>query len=331
MRNVLAILMPGANGLGRTEIEVLSAGSRLSADLGGTLSAATLGPHDAAARDTAFSYGAERVFLCDSTSLTDYRPDVYAAAARQAAETAQADVVLFSSTTAGLELAPLTAHLLRAAAVMDVVGLDGKAEGGGIRVHKPVFGGKAQSILVARNAPVVLALRARSFDPNPRRDGPQGEAVSVPLQTGTPSASWKVISREVEQSEGVRLEDARIVVSGGRGLGGKENFIVLEELGKVLGAALGASRAAVDLGWVPSTWQIGQTGKKVAPDLYVAVGISGASQHIVGIAGAKHVVAVNKDEKAPIFQVAELGVVEDYKTFIPKFVEALKKRKALSA
>jgi electron transfer flavoprotein alpha subunit len=167
----------------------------------------------------------------------------------------------------------------------------------------------------------------RSVDPLQPQEGASGEVIEIPVNVRPSTGTWRLIERNLEKSGGPRLEDARIIVSGGRGMGGKENFSCLAELGDVLGAALGASRAAVDLGWVPSTWQIGQTGKKVAPELYVAVGISGASQHMVGIAAAKHIVAINKDEKAPIFQMAELGVAEDYKVFIPKLIEALKKHK----
>lgn len=326
MRSVLCVLIANNNEFGRTEIELLSAGQRLASDLGGTLAATVLGPAGEGWLPDCFAYGARRVFLAENSA--QYHPRMFAAAVQHIAQQASAEVVLFPSTTFGLEVAPLVAYGLGAAMVMDVVGMQGMAEGGGVEIHKPVFGGKAESVLIARRAPLVLALRMRSFAASAPDSAAQGEVVKLPLDLGAAPGTWRVLERQVEKEEGVRLEEARVVVSGGRGLGGKENFACLEELGNLMGAALGASRAAVDLGWVPSTWQIGQTGKKVAPELYLAVGISGASQHMVGVAGAKHVVAINKDEKAPIFQVAELGVVEDYKAFIPKLIEALKKRSA---
>ncbi len=330
MRSILAILIANGGEFGRTEIEVLSAGSRLAADLGGTLAAVIAGSAASPWNQGCFSHGATRVYRPGSPALSAYNPALFASALAKVAQTAAAEVLLFPSTTCGLELTSLVGHKIGASVVMDVVGVDGKVDHGGVRIQKPVFGGKAQSVLIARKAPVAIALRMRSIDPVPTESGAQGEVVEVPLDLPPTSGAWRLLERSVEKSEGLRLEDARIIVSGGRGLGGKENFGCLEELGGILGAALGASRAAVDLGWVPATWQIGQTGKKVAPELYVAVGISGASQHMVGIAGAKHIVAINKDEKAPIFQVAELGVVDDYKVFIPKLIAALKKRKAES-
>jgi electron transfer flavoprotein alpha subunit len=331
MHSVVAVLIATHEEFGRTDIEVLSAGVRLAEDLGGTLTAVILGDAPASLATNCFSYGAGRVAVAESPVLSAYQPVAFSDAVEQVVRALGGDVLLFPSTTSGLELAPLAGYKLGASVVMDAIGVDRKVDGGGIRIQKPVFGGKAQNLLIARKAPVVIALRMRSVAPLAKRENAQGEVVKVPVTIGTPSGSWRVMDRTVEKSEGVRLEDARIVVSGGRGLGAKENFACLEELGRVLGAALGASRAAVDLGWVPSTWQIGQTGKKIAPDLYLAVGISGASQHMVGITGAKHIVAVNKDEKAPIFQMAELGVVEDYRTFIPKLVEAVRKRKTSAA
>lgn len=331
MRSVVTVLIANNNEFGRTEIEVLSAGVRLAEDLGGNLTAVLLGEPPPSFAPSCFSYGANRVAVAESPVLSAYQPIAFSAALEQVIRTVGGHVLLFPSTTSGLELAPLAGHRLGASVVMDAIGVDGKVNGGGIRIQKPVFGGKAQSLLIARKVPVVVALRMRSIAPVARQENTKGEIIKVPVTVTSSVGTWRLVDRKVEQSEGLRLEDARIVVSGGRGLGGKENFACLEELSRVLGAALGASRAAVDLGWVPSTWQIGQTGKKIAPDLYLAVGISGASQHMVGIAGAKHVVAINKDDKAPIFQMAELGVVEDYRAFIPKLVEAVKKRKTSAA
>src|SRR5689334_12227798 len=191
MRSVLAILIALDGEFGRTEIEVLSAGRRLASDLGGSLSAAVVGPAPAAWTEAAVANGATRVYLAGDAALSAYQPALFAEAVRQAAAAAGADVLLFPSTTSGLELAPLSAYKLQASAVMDVVGLDGKVDGGGVRIQKPVFGGKAQSVLLARKGPLVVALRMRSVDPMPRIEGAQGESIPVALSLPA-SGSWKL-------------------------------------------------------------------------------------------------------------------------------------------
>jgi electron transfer flavoprotein alpha subunit len=323
MRNVLAILIP-AGPFSRTEAEILTAGKNLASQLGGDLAAAVLGAGDEAFAHECFAFGAKIVTRVEG--LRAYQNEAYSAAALQAATDAGADVVLFPSTTCGLELAPGLGYRLGASVVFDCVRLEGDSSGS-VTITKPVYGGKANSELIARQGPVVIAMRMRSVAPAEKQDGAAGETRTIQAQAV--QERTQVVERRTEGGgSGPKLEDARIIVSGGRGLGNKENFGHLEELARILGGCVGASRAACDLGWVPATLQIGQTGKKVAPDLYLAVGISGASQHLVGIAGARHVVAINKDAKAPIFQVAALGVVDEWQALLPKLVDALKQHKA---
>jgi electron transfer flavoprotein alpha subunit len=324
MQNVLAILIGSGGGFGRTEIELLSAGRRLAQQLGGDLAAAILGRVPDTWNDECFAYGADKVLR--TSGIDNYQNEAYSAAAHQVAKVASADVVLLPSTTYALEVAPVLAYRLGASVILDCIALEGAD--GTVKITKPVYGGKANSELIARKPPVVVAMRMRSVAPAEQQENRRGEVATIDVDLSSVRARTKIIERQVEESANARLEDARIIVSGGRGIGGKENFARLDELARVLGGTVGASRAACDLGWVPATLQIGQTGKKVAPDLYLAVGISGASQHLVGIAGAKHIVAINTDPKSPIFQVAEVGVVDDWKTFLPKLTEALKQSKA---
>lgn len=328
MRNVLAILIASKEPPGRTEVEVLSAGKRLRDELGGCLIAAVVGPADSAWTQRAFQYGVDRAFLVKHAALDEYQPELLVSTLQQTCEAAQAEAVLLPGTTYGLEVAPLLSYGMAASVIVDCVSVHGDAESGHITVVKPVYGGKAHWGLVAKKPPVVVVLRMRSVEPLQPLEGQAGEVTSLDIKLESRSARSRIIERRREDSSGQRLEDARMIVSGGRGIGGSENFNYLKELARELGGALGASRAPCDLGWVPASWQIGQTGKKVAPDLYLAIGISGASQHMVGLTGAKHVVAINKDPKAPIFQVAELGLVEDYRTFVPAFLQALKQHKA---
>lgn len=323
MRNVLAILIP-AGAFTRTEAEILTAGKGLAGQFGTELTAAILGPSDDSFARESFAFGAKSVIRVEG--LAAYQSEIYSAAAQQAAATGAADVILFPSTTYGLEIAPGLGYRLGASVILDCVRLDGDSSGN-LSITKPVYGGKANSELVARQGPVVIAMRMRSVAPGEKQEGATGEIRTIPAPTLSPRT--QILEHKTEEAgSGPKLEDARIIVSGGRGLGSKENFVQLEELARILGGSVGASRAACDLGWVPATLQIGQTGKKVAPDLYLAVGISGASQHLVGIAGARHIVAINKDERAPIFQVAALGVVDEWQGLLPKLADALKEHKA---
>ncbi len=323
MRNVLAILIP-AGTFSRTEAEILTAGKGLASQLGAEMTAVVLGPSDDALARECFACGAKSVIHVEG--LASYQNELYSAAAQEAAKTAAADVILFPSTTYALEIAPGLAYRLGAAVVLDCVRIQGDSAGN-LTITKPVYGGKANSELIARHGPVVIAMRMRSIGPGEKQEGASGEIRTIPAPVLSPRT--EILERKTEAAgSGPKLEDARIIVSGGRGMGNKENFVHLEELARILGGSVGASRAACDLGWVPASFQIGQTGKKVAPDLYLAVGISGASQHLVGIAGARHVIAINKDDKAPIFQVAALGVVDEWQALLPKLSEVLKEHQA---
>jgi electron transfer flavoprotein alpha subunit len=182
---------------------------------------------------------------------------------------------------------------------------------GKVRVTRQVYGGKAQATIELRRAPAVVWLRARSFAPAAVQNP---STLTVPADAGR----TRIIERGGTDQGAVRLEDARVIVSGGRGIGGAEGFRQeLEPLAEILGAQMAASRAACDAGWVPPTWQVGQTGRKVAPDLYLAIAITGASQHMAGISEARTIAAINIDPQAPIFEHARFGIVEDYRKVVP--------------
>lgn len=324
MKKVLAVLIPAGPNLTRTEIEVVSAARRLADDLGGTLSATVLGTAPTTWNDAIADYGVETFYRPVSEALTGYQTDLYLSALEQIQAAAQSDVILLPSTTYGLELLPPLAYRLGAAAVIDCVGLKGDGGDGSVLITKPVYGGKANSELLAKSGPLVIAMRMRTVLPATPQTGKSCEVVDVPVTLDPAMAKTRILERITDETSGPKLEDARVIVSGGRGLGGPEAFTELTTLATLLGGTIGASRAACDQGWVPASLQIGQTGKKVAPELYLAVGISGASQHMVGIAGARHIVAINKDAKAPIFQMAACGVIDDLKTFLPPFTAALR-------
>jgi electron transfer flavoprotein alpha subunit len=185
-----------------------------------------------------------------------------------------------------------------------------RLEGGKVRVTRQVYGGKAQAVIELRRSPAVVWLRARSFSP-----AAIGDVERIATAAG---ARTRIVERTAVAQTDARLEDARVIVSGGRGIGGPEGFHdELEPLASLLGAQMAASRAACDAGWVPPTWQVGQTGKKVAPDLYLAIAITGASQHMAGISEARTIAAINIDPDAPIFKHSRFGIVEDYRKVVP--------------
>jgi electron transfer flavoprotein alpha subunit len=202
------------------------------------------------------------------------------------------------------------------------MGMEG--DGDAILFRRQMYGGRTIATMTARRFPVVATVKPRTMTPAVGQAGLTGEEISVAISLDASLVRTRVVERVAEEVRGVKLENARVVVSGGRGLKGPEPFKQLQELAQVLKGAVGASRAATDAGWVPASWQVGQTGKTVSPDLYVAVGISGATQHLAGMTGSKTIVAINTDPDAPIFKVAHLGIVGDFKAILPKFAEKCK-------
>ena len=215
------------------------------------------------------------------------------------------------------------AYRLGTALANDCTALDTDGDGH-LLATRPVYGGSAIATVRCVSVPAVASLRAGAYDPLGADDSREGERVGFDPELGAEEARVKIIERHERPPEGVRLEDAKVIVSGGRGLGGPEPFEQLEALAGLLKGAVGASRAACDAGWVPSSYQIGLTGKSVTPDLYIAIGISGASQHLAGLSGARAIVAINKDAGAAIFKESRFGVAGDWAQVLPAFVEQLR-------
>ena len=288
----------------------------------------------------AFEFGADEVFIADDPALLDYRAEAYASTLSTLVSSKTPDLILLPTTMRTRELAAMTAMDLNTGVLVDLTGLslnDGK-----LVAIRPIYEGKLNETVVCSGKPVIATLRARAF-PRPAQDqSKSGNATKIEAKTDSP-----VTVEGYEMAEqAVSVTDASIIVSGGRGVSNnpsltppagmddkqaeiwraQQGFKLVGELASVLGGAVGASRAAVDGGYIPYAHQVGQTGKVVAPDLYIACGISGAIQHIVGIRSAKMVVAINKDAEAPIFKVARLGVVGDLFTILPVLTEAFKKK-----
>ena len=303
-------------------LEALAAARALSDALGGEQVVVLL-PGEAAADapQTAITYGADAVYTVQDPALAGGSPEALAAAAEAAVAHAGPRFVIGSKTITGRDVMPRLAFRLGTALAQDCTALAVDANGR-LLATRPTYGGNTEATVVCLGTPAVAALRVQSVDalePDPSRTGEATE-LSVSLEG---AARLRTVERVEATTEGVRLEDARVVVSGGRGLGGPEPFAQLDELASLLGGAVGASRAACDAGWAPSSYQVGLTGKTVTPELYFAIGISGASQHLAGCSNARNIVAINKDAGANIFKEARFGVVGDWQKVLPAFVEQL--------
>ncbi len=320
MPGVLVVVAGDADRLSRNTLEVLGGAGRLGGKLGEGVAAVVLGERAEAAAPALIAHGADTVYAVASPLLKEYQAELCLAALEAACAAAQPRVVLLAADSVGRDLAPRLAHRLRGSMVSECLEMEGDAGGVSLRFVRQTYGGKALAAMTPKALPAVATVKLRTMEPATAQAGRAGRTVplSVNLQAGL--ARTRVVDRQAEASSGIKLEDARIVVSGGRGLKGPEGFKVLEELAHVLKGAVGASRAATDAGWVPASLQVGQTGKTVAPDLYLAIGISGATQHIAGMAGAKTIVAINTDADAPIFKLAQIGVVADYRVVLPRLV-----------
>jgi electron transfer flavoprotein alpha subunit len=295
-----------ADGLGNQPVSVLVAGGS------GQPSAAWPGEH-----------GADRVLIAQASSSNSSSPDWLLAAAREAVRTVEPSVILLPHNANGRDVGPRLAARLETGIITDATAL--RIEDGRLVVTKPVFGGSAIGEFTITTSPQMATLRPRAFEGQPAPAHP-GSAEVVVLSVPPVESRVQVLEQVAgEVTTGPRLKDAKIIVSGGRGLGGPENWHYVDELAEVLGAAVGATRAVTDAGWVPPSLQVGLTGVSVAPDLYITIGISGAVQHIAGISGARNVVAINRDRDANIFKYARFGVVGDWKQIVPAFTDRLKK------
>ncbi|HEV2912961.1 MAG TPA: electron transfer flavoprotein subunit alpha/FixB family protein [Pyrinomonadaceae bacterium] len=319
MNDVLICLFASA-GFDKSARGLAGAGRRLADELGANLRAVVIGSEaDALAHEVARV--ADAVTVADQAELAEYQPETSLGALALLCKELQPRAVLLANDTYSQELAPRLAHRLGGSAVGDAVEVRAGVEG--LRVVRQVYGGKAQAVIELKRVPAVVWLRARSFAPAEPRADEAGTITRAALDV-QPLARTRIVERVREGGGEARLEEARVIVSGGRGIGGPEPFAAeLKPLADLLGAQLAASRAACDAGWVPPTWQIGQTGKKVTPELYLAIAITGASQHIAGISEAKTIAAINTDPDAPIFKHSRFGIVADYRQVVPLLREKL--------
>lgn len=313
-------------GLVPISLEMLGAARSLADQLSQPVQAAILGQGVESLGQELVSGGADKVFVVDDPALAEYQGDAFVPAAEKVCREANPSVVLLGQTMCGRDLAPRLAARMGTAAVMDCIDLS--VSDGKVVMTRPCYGGNANAQYTCKAMPQIATVRVKAYEPLPPDASRQGEVVKVAADVDASAVRTKIVDRRKEEAAGIRLEDADAVVCGGRGMGSAEAFQTLEELAKVLGGAVGATRAACDLGWYPVPQQIGLTGKVVSPTLYIAVALSGASQHMAGVSGAKSMIAVNKDPEANIFRYCRYGVVADWKAVIPPFLEKVKELKA---
>ncbi|MFA5308075.1 MAG: electron transfer flavoprotein subunit alpha/FixB family protein [Dehalococcoidales bacterium] len=304
--------------------EALGIGRKLADDLGQELAAVIIGGGIAAVAPQSVAQGADKVYVIDTPQLKEYQADAYLAALEKAVNQVKPAIVIMGQTDSGRELAPRLAFRLGAAATLDCVDLAIDADTRRLLQTKPVYGGNAQAVFTAAADPQIVTIRTKAMAalaPDPAR---KGEVVNLPVEIDAAVIKAKITERVVEEVAGIKLEDAQVVVSGGRGIGGADGFKQLDELARLLKGAVGASRPPCDNNWIADTAQIGLTGKIIAPEVYIAVAISGSSQHMSGCSGSKTIVAINKDKEANIFKQARFGVVGDWKKVLPAFIQKLK-------
>lgn len=306
--------------------EMVGQGRRLADQRATTLTACVLGQNVEHIAKQAIAYGADRVFWVDDPSLAVYRTRPYATTLVGLVREYKPEVFLLGASSRGRDLAGSVATELYTGLTADCTGLDIDQETNLLRQTRPAFGGNIMATIICPNyRPQMATVRHRVFEMPAPDETRQGQIVSIQPAMGEDDIEAKVVDFITEQGE-VNLADAKIIVSGGRGVGGPEGFGPVRALAEVLGGALGASRAAVDAGWIPYAHQVGQTGRTVRPDLYIACGISGAVQHLAGMNTAKVIVAINKDPEAPIFSVASYGIVGDLFQVVPALTEQFRKK-----
>ncbi|MBE0566400.1 MAG: electron transfer flavoprotein subunit alpha/FixB family protein [Krumholzibacteria bacterium] len=316
MPNIAVFIEHRSGVLKKVAWQMLSEARRLADAHGGEVWGVFLGPDAAPAAATAGKHGADKVFAATGDAFAVYDSELWGTALAAFCTARKPDLVLVGSTALGKDLAPKAAAKLGCACISDAVGL--KFDGGW-EIRRPIFAGKCFADVTFSTPLAIVGIRPNAFV---MAESPKAGAVESfdPGLDGVRSKA-KVMSVEAATSGKVTLTEAEIVVSGGRGIKGPENYPLIEKLAEALGAAAGASRAIVDAGWVDYSHQVGQTGKTVAPNLYVACGISGAIQHLAGMSSSKCIVAINKDANAPIFKVADYGIVGDLFAVLPALTD----------
>lgn len=323
MSKIIVLAEQQFGKLANATFNAIGAAQQLVQKTGGSFDIAIAGQGIAGLAETLSKFGAGTVYVLEDAALENYTAQAYAQAFGTAATAAGATFVVAAATSIGKDCTPRVAARLKAGMASDIVAIDGS--GGELTYQRPMWAGNILGRVKINTAIQVLTVRPTEFAAGTAGGASTVQSIAAGVDAGSIRMKW--VKLDSVKSDRPALTDASVVVAGGRGLKEPENFEkVLAPLADHLSAAIGATRAVVDAGWVPNDWQVGQTGKVVAPNLYIAMGISGAIQHLAGMKGSKTIVAINKDAEAPIFQVADYGLVADLFSAVPELTEKLKNR-----
>jgi electron transfer flavoprotein alpha subunit len=317
-----------SNALLPIATEGLGIGRKLADSLSQELSAIIIGSGISALASQAITYGADKVYTVDDAQLKDYQTDAYLSVMAKVVNQVKPLILIMGQNDVGRDLAPRLAFRLGTAATMDCVDLAIDPETKRLLQTKPVYGGNAQAIFITDTDPQVVTIRTKAMAAMAPDASRKGEITAITAGIDVSVIKVKTLNRVVEEVAGIKIEDAQVVVAGGRGIGSADGFKQLEELARLLKGAVGASRPPCDNGWIKDTVQIGLTGKIIAPEIYFAIAISGSSQHMSGCSGSKTIIAINKDKEANIFRQARYGVVGDWKKVLPALTQKLKEMTA---
>ena len=303
--------------------EVLGGGRRLADDLGQQLCTVLVGSDVGSLAQEAITLGADKVYVVDDPLLKEYQTDAYVAVMEKVVKQVMPQILILGQTSVGRDLAPMLAFRLDTTASLDCVGLAIDPDTKLLLRTKPVYGGNGLATFTCESYPQIATIRDKVMSP-PEPVSKTGEVITIDAGLDPSAIRARLLERVKEEEGGVRLEDAQVIISGGRGIGSSEGFNQLQELAALLKGAVGASRPACDNRWIASNRQVGITGKIVSPDLYIAIALSGSIQHLSGCAQSKSIIAINKDPEAFIFKQADFGVVADWTKVLPAFRDKLK-------
>jgi len=325
LREILVVGETDDGKLAGITKELLGGAKRLAEPLGSKINLLLIGGESIPLAREGLISGADRVYIADNPAFSEFNSESYTHLISEFCKKLNPVLCLIGHTDAGQEVAPRVAVKLWAGLCMGCIEVRVEPEQGRFIQTRPVYGGKALAEYSSLPGRIQIdTVRPKSMAPGAFQEDKKGEIIKITEEIGSFLTRIRLIRREKQETEGIKLEEAKVIVSGGGGVGSKEGFKLIKDLAQLLKGAIGATRVPVDEGWVPHSLEIGQTGKIVSPDLYIAVGISGATQHITGIMSSKYTVAINKDSNANIFKVSNLGAVADYRELLPSLIENLK-------